>query len=379
MDVFPFLRSLGIADPLGIGFLSVVLTFVSAWVFTHRFVPRVRDYAIKVGWADLPNERRLNKAPLPNAGGLAIFAGFIIPVVIVWALRPIGVTEVQVQVLAILLGATLMVMLGFIDDQFTLPPLFRLGMQTVAALLLVLNGLSIELLALPFLPVIPVGLLEPFNIFFTLLWIVGITNAFNLLDGVDGVVGGIGFIASVVMLAVAAQFPDRGSAVVLLAGLAGAALGFLRHNFNPSRIIMGDGGAYLFGYTLAAISLLGTLKVSAGTSLLAPLLFLALPIIDTTQVIVGRLLRGQNPLSTPDKTHIHHRLFARYGARGAAVIIWAITLGFNIVGMLAQGIPAQVIFFVTLGVGGCLTWVALRRVRALRLEESHVTVKEAVK
>lgn len=369
MDVLQFLRSLGIAEPFGIGFLSVALTFLAAWVFTHRFVPPVREFAIKVGWADLPNERRLNKAPLPNAGGLAIFAGFIIPVVVVWALRPIGVTQVQVQVLAILLGATLMVMLGFIDDQFSLPPLFRLGTQFIAALLLILNGLHIDLQTLTFLPTIPDAVLEPLNVFVTLLWIVGITNAFNLLDGVDGVVGGIGFIASVVMLAVAAQFPDRGAAVVLLAGLAGAALGFLRHNFNPSRIIMGDAGAYLFGYTLSAVALLGTLKFSVGATLLPPLLFLALPIIDTTQVVIGRLLRGQNPLSTPDKTHIHHRLFARYGARGAAVIIWAITLGFNIVGMLAQGVPPQVIFFVTLGAGACLAWVALRRVRALRLEQ----------
>jgi len=373
-----FLQQLGIAQPLGLGFISVVITFLAAWVFTQHFIPRVRAFAIKVGWADMPNERRLNKAPLPNAGGLAIFAGFIIPVVVVWALRPIGVTSVQVQVLAILLGGALLVLVGFIDDQFSLPPLFRLGVQVIAAMLLILNGLRIDLNAFPFLD-FPTHVQEPLNIFVTLVWIVGITNAFNLLDGVDGVVGGISFVVSTVMLAAAAQYPDRGSAVVLLAGLAGAALGFLRYNFNPSRIIMGDAGAYLFGYTLAAVSLLGTLKYSVGASLIAPLLMLALPILDTTQVILGRLARGQNPLNTPDKTHIHHRLYARFGARGASIAIWCITLAFCVVGMIAQHTPALVIAATVVVIGACLAWVAMSRVRALRRETNAENPHEGTK
>ncbi len=362
------LQSLGVASPLGLGFLSVILTFVAAWGFTQVFIPRVREFAIRVGWADLPNERRLNKTPLPNAGGLAIFAGFILPVVVVWALRPIGVPEVKIQVLAILLGGALVTMVGFIDDQFDLPPLFRLGMQFVSALLLVVNGLTIDLSTVSFLPTIPHGVLEPLNIAVTLLWLVGITNAFNLLDGVDGVVGGIGFISSMVLLVVAAQFPDRGAAVVLLAGLAGASLGFLRYNFNPSRIIMGDAGAYLFGFTLAAVALLGTLKASVGYSLLAPLLILALPILDTTQVVVRRLAQGKNPLSHPGKDHLHHRLLASTSARRTAVIMWVITLSFSVVGMLTQGVAWRVVLVTVLLIAGCLSWVALRRVRALKRE-----------
>lgn len=367
-----FLHSLGIAAPEKIGFWSVVLTFLAAWGFTQRFIPPVRQFAMRVGWADAPNERRLNKTPLPNAGGLAIFAGFIIPVVIVWALRPIGVTQVQVQVLAILLGGALLVLVGFIDDQFGLSPLFRLAAQTLAAALLIVNGLRIDLETLPLFPGALRAVAAPLGVVVTWFWIVGITNAMNLLDGVDGVVGGVGFIASSVLLAVAAQFPDRGAAVVLLAGLAGATLGYLRFNFNPSRIIMGDTGSTLIGFTLAAVSLLGTLKVSVGASLLPPLLILALPILDTTQVVIGRLSRGiRNPLAHPDKTHIHHRLYARLGARGTSVTIWGITLAFSIVGMLAQGVAAQVIVVVTLGVGACLAWVALRRVRALRRENQQ--------
>lgn len=367
-----FLKSLGIAEPLGLGFWSVVLTFLTAWVFTHRFIPRVRDFAIRVGWADMPNERRLNKSPLPNAGGLAIFAGFILAIVVAWALRPIVIETVQIQVLAILLGGALLVLVGFIDDQFGLSPVFRLGAQTIAAALLMVNGLRIDLGALAWVPHLPGDAMGVLNVVVTWLWIVGITNAVNLLDGVDGVVGGIGFTAAMVLLAAAAQFADRAAAVVLLAGLGGAALGYLRHNFNPSRIIMGDAGSYLIGYTLAAVSLLGTLKFAAGASVIAPLLFLALPILDTTQVVIGRLARGiRNPLGHPDKTHLHHRLLARTDARRTAVIMWATALLFGVIGMVAQGVPAVVIVVTALFIGGALAWVALRRVRAHRREQQE--------
>ncbi|WP_019585447.1 MraY family glycosyltransferase [Deinococcus apachensis] len=364
----------GIADLFGRGFFSVVLTFLTAWVFTWRFIPRVRAFAIKVGWADMPNERRLNKEPLPNAGGLAIFAGFLISVVVAWALRPIVIEQVNIQVLAILLGASVLVLTGFIDDQFGLSPLFRLLVQALAAVLLIVNGLRIDFNAIPFLPTLPGALNEPLSVGLTLLWIVGLTNAVNLMDGVDGVVGGVGFVVSMVLLVTAAQFPDRAAAVVLLAGLAGAALGYLRHNFNPSRIIMGDAGAYLFGYTLAAVSLLGTLKVSAGASLLVPLIVLALPVLDTTQVVIGRLARGiRNPLGHPDKTHIHHRVLARTAsARHTAVILWGVALLCGVIGMVAQGVPLAAIVATVAAVLLCLWFVAYRRVRALDREAARV-------
>lgn len=356
----------GIADLFGRGFFSVLLTFLTAWVFTWRFIPRVRAFAIKVGWADLPNERRLNKEPLANAGGLAIFAGFLLSVVVAWALRPIVIEQVNIQVLAILLGASVLVLTGFIDDQFGLSPLFRLLVQGLAAVLLVVNGLTVDFNAIPFLPTLPDTLNGPLSVGLTILWVVGLTNAVNLMDGVDGVVGGVGFVVSMVLLVTAAQFTDRAAAVVLLAGLAGAALGYLRHNFNPSRIIMGDAGAYLFGYTLAAVSLLGTLKFSAGASLLVPLLVMALPILDTTQVVIGRLRRGiRNPLGHPDKTHIHHRVLARTSsARRTAVILWLIALACGVVGMLAQGVGLPAIGATVLAVLLCLWFVAYRRMRA---------------
>lgn len=364
-------QQLGIADLWGRGFWAVILTFITAVAFTWRFIPVVRAFALEKGWADQPNARRLNTVPLPNAGGLAIFAGFLLSIVVGWAMRPIVIQAVQIQVLAILLGASLLVLVGFIDDQFGLTPLFRLLAQVLAAVLLIVNGLHIDFNAITFLPTLPHAVAEPLSLLVTVLWVVGLTNAMNLLDGVDGVVGGVAFVASAVLLVSAAQFPDRAAAVILLAGLAGAALGYLRHNFNPSRIIMGDAGSTLFGYTLAAVSLLGTLKVSAGASLLMPLLVMALPILDTTQVVVGRLARGiKNPLAHPDKTHLHHRVLRRTGnARRTAVILWMVALICGLMGMWAQGIHPLTILVTALSIALSLSFVALRRVRAHRLEE----------
>lgn len=361
-----FLAQLGIADPFGSGFLSVIITFLAALVFTWLFIPRLREFAIQAGWADQPNARRLNKVPLPNAGGLAIFAGFVVSIIVAWAIRPIHVELVNIQVLAIMLGAAIMVLTGFIDDQFGLSPLTRLLVQVLVSVLLIVNGLKIDVHAIPFLAHIPQAIAGPLGTFLTVLWIVGLTNAVNLMDGVDGVVGGVGFVVSMVLLATAAQFPDRAAAVVVLAGLAGACLGYLRYNFNPSRIIMGDAGAYLIGFTLASVSLLGTLKFSAGASLIVPLIVLALPVLDTTQVVIGRLARGiRNPLGHPDKTHIHHRVLARTSSqRRTAVILWAVALACGAIGMALQGVRFPAIAATVLAVSLCLAFVATRRMRA---------------
>ena len=368
-------RSMGIANLAGGGALIVALIFLTALVFTWRFIPGIRTFAVRVGWEDKPNARRLNTEPLPNAGGLAIFAGFVVSVVVAWALRPIFIQDVQIQVLAILLGATILVLTGFIDDQYGLSPLFRLGVQLLTAVLLVVNGLHIDYNSIPLLPDVSERLNQPLGVAITIVWVVGLTNAMNLLDGVDGVVGGVSFVASMVLLATAAQFPDRGSAVILLAGLGGAALGYLRHNYNPSRIIMGDAGSYLFGYTLAAVAMLGTLKFSAGASLIVPLIVMALPILDTTQVVVGRLARGiRNPLGHPDKTHLHHRLLAATGqARRTALIMWFVALVCGVVGMAAQGIRPLAIVVTVLFTALSLWFVAYRRVRAHGREGVQLT------
>ena len=349
------LHDLGVADPGGSGWKVVLFTFFAAAFFTWRFTPRVRDFALKAGWADEGGGRRVHQGRLPNAGGLAIFAGVVGALLLAALLRPIVVDDVMIQLLAILFGGALLVFVGFLDDQYGLSPGFRLMVQSAAALLAYLAGVRIEAaFGSPLDPLL--------SLFLTWLWIVGVTNAMNLIDGLDGLAGGIAFIAAVGLLLASARYEERAAATLLLAALAGAALGFLRHNLPPSRIIMGDAGAYFFGYTLATAAILGYVKVTTVFALVPVALFLLVPILDTTQVFVRRLVRGQNPLATPGQDHLHHALFRKgLGQRRAVFVLWGLTFFTSAVGLFLQGLPAVALVAYALGVGLALGFALWRR------------------
>lgn len=356
-----FLESLGINRPLGSGWISVVVTFLLAALATWLSIPAVRRFSLSAGWADQPNHRRINRAPVPNAGGLAVYAGTLAALILATLLRPIIIAEVKAEVLAILLGGSVLVLTGFIDDQFHLPPVFRLMVQTLAALLLVATGIRIE-----------VGFGGDFAPFlsglFTVVWVVAITNAINLIDGVDGLAGGVSFIVGISLLAVAAQFTERAASTILLAAVAGAALGFLRHNFHPSAIILGDSGAYFLGFVLAATSILGNVKVTTIAGLVPTGLFLLLPVADTVQVFFRRLAKRKNPLSTPGQDHLHHHLLARgFSQRRTALVLWAVTLTTNLVAMAVQGMSAVVITTTGVGIVVMLGLVVWRKGMTARL------------
>ena len=169
------------------------------------------------------------------------------------------------------------------------------------------------------------------------------------------------------LLAVSAQFEAKAAATLLLAAMAGAALGFLRHNFPPSRIIMGDSGAYFFGYVLAASSILGDLKITTIFALFPTVMFLLVPLIDTLQVIFRRLIRRQNPLSTPGTDHLHHGLLARgLSQRRTTLILWGITLVTNLVAMVIQGMSAPVVIATAVGIIVFLAFIVWRRLHAVR-------------
>ncbi len=358
--IVDLLHALGIAAPGRWGWVTVILTFVIATVAAWHFMPRLRGFALEVGWADAPNPRRLNKEPLPNAGGLAIFASVMVALVIATLLRPIFVEQVQVGVLVIMLGGSFMIMAGFIDDQFGLPPVFRLLVQLVAALLLCSAGIRINV-------VFGGEVAGALSVLFTVIWVIAITNAINLIDGVDGLAGGVSFITAMSLLAVSAQDQSKAAATLVLAAVGGAALGFLRHNFPPSRMIMGDSGAYFFGFVLAATSILGGLKVTTVFALFPTVLFLFLPLLDTILVILRRLRKRKNPLSTPGTDHIHHRLLARgYSPTRTIVIMLGVTLAANIVAMAVQGLSALVIVVTSVAIVILLALVAWRHRRAFR-------------
>jgi UDP-GlcNAc:undecaprenyl-phosphate GlcNAc-1-phosphate transferase len=373
--IIDFLNSLGIAAPGRMGWVTVILTFIIAALAARLFIPRVRLFSLRVGWADEPNARRLNREPLPNAGGLAIFASVVVALVLATLLSRVEIQNVQVQVLAILLGGSFLIMAGFIDDQFGLPPVFRLLVQLLSALLLVGVGIRIEI-------GLEGGFGTALSVILTVLWIVAITNAINLLDGVDGLAGGVSFITAMSLLAVSAQDQAKAAATLLLAALGGAALGFLRHNFPPSRIIMGDSGAYFFGFVLAASSILGNLNITTIFGLVPTvvflLLFFLLPLLDTAQVVLRRLFQRKNPLSSPGTDHVHHQLLARgLSQRRTTLILWGVTLLTNMVALIVQGMSATVVVTTTVGIIMMLAITVLLRLRALRRGAVREAAREA--
>lgn len=334
-------------------FWLVSVSFVSALVGVAFFVPQVRAFALRIGAVQHPGGRRLHQGAVPNIGGIAILGGFLVALLLASIFQPTLLDRYRVELLAIVLGGSLMTLVGFIDDMWEVPSPMRLASQFVAAGILVVNGVKIEYITNYFGQlglfadsnyVYISGVTEVLAVVVTLLWIVGFTNAFNFIDGLDGLSSGIAAISSLSLLAVAVQFPDRGAAVLLLAALAGSALGFLRHNFTPAKIYMGDSGAYLLGYVLAAVSVLGALKVTAAVTVATPILVLALPVVNITQVTLRRLSRGISPAEAGND-HLHDILRVRSGSSRVAVVsLWLATLALGTLGMILSKTPPLLMY-----------------------------------
>jgi len=347
----------------------VIATFAAAMITVFLLVPKVRTFAHKIravqlGGLEHGHGHRQHDGAIPNIGGIAILGGFLLAVMVGSLVAPGVIDEYRVELLAIALGGALMTLVGFLDDMWEVGPALRLAAQAVAAGILVVNGVRIGFVTDYFGEGGLLFMTETLSVIVTLLWVIGFTNAFNFIDGLDGLSSGIAAISSMSLLAVAVQFDDRGAAVLLLAALAGAALGFLRHNFGPATIIMGDSGAYLLGYVLAAVSVLGALKVTAAVTVVAPILVLALPVVNITQVTLRRMRRGADP-TLASNDHIHDILRERSGSkRGTVLLLWAATLLLGVVGMLLSSTP-PVLTLLTLG----LTVVLIATVSLARLAE----------
>jgi len=272
--------------------------------------PLVRRLAQRLGVLDQPAARKVHSIPMPRMGGVAIYGAAILALVF------FGDRFYVSQVVGIFLGATLVSFLGLWDDRRPLPAWVKLAGQVVAGLILVFSGVQITVLRHPLV-----------NSAATVLWVVFITNALNLLDNMDGLAGGVAAIASVFFLLLAAM---SGQYLVgaLAAALLGACIGFLVYNLNPASIFMGDSGALFIGFMLAAVGIKLRFPDNVDfVTWMVPVLVLALPILDTTLVFFSRLRRRKNPLTTPGKDHISHRLSRRTDSRREAVLICYLIAG----------------------------------------------------
>jgi UDP-GlcNAc:undecaprenyl-phosphate GlcNAc-1-phosphate transferase len=270
-------------------------------------------------------------------GGISIFVGNVIALLLVWNLGGFGALErtADWQIWGVTLGGIAFFLIGLADDIFTLPSLFRLGLQFIVATFAWYVGVKINFLDIPWLGIVNLGW---FSLPFTTVWLVGMTNAINFMDGLDGLAAGVAGIASVMLLSVS-LYMQQPAAALLAAALAGGSLAFLRYNFNPAKIFMGDGGAYFMGFTLAGISVIGLAKSFTTVAILVPFLILAVPIVDTSAVMVDRLRSGQSPF-VADKRHLHHRLLqAGLPQRLIVLFIYVLTLWVGSLAMGVAGLP----------------------------------------
>jgi UDP-GlcNAc:undecaprenyl-phosphate GlcNAc-1-phosphate transferase len=297
--------------------LEVVYGTVVALVIVVLLTPAVGGMARLLGVVDKPDGRRLNVRPIPRLGGLALFLGIIVPA--------LAFLKFSQETRGILLGAAVATTVGAVDDFRGLRWWEKLGGQAAAAAIPTGFGVWIDRFTFPVLGVH--GLPEWVGVPLTIFWIVAIMNMVNFLDGLDGLAAGVCGIAggtfSVIALSLGKPNPAILSAIVL-----GGTLGFLRHNFYPARIFMGDSGALLLGFVLAAVSVQGLLKTAAVAALFFPLLVLAVPILDTS-FVVARRLKYRQPIYTADREHLHHRFVnIGFSQRRAAIYIylWVATL-----------------------------------------------------
>ena len=296
---------------------EVIFGFLVALAIVLALTPAIGSLARRAGIVDEPGGRRQNELPIPRLGGIALFFAIFVP-----ALAFLDLSKPQ---RAILIGAAIATVVGVIDDARSLVWWQKLSGQALAAG--VTAGLGVYVDHFTF-PLIGVGALPKWlGIALTVLWIVAIMNMVNFLDGLDGLAAGVCAISAVTFCLIALSL-DRAQPAILSAIVFGAALGFLRHNFYPARIFMGDSGALLLGFVLAAISVEGLLKTAAAVALAFPLLVLAIPIIDTSFVVAKRIKHGK-PIYSADRFHLHHRFLDRGFTQRQAVLtmyLWCSTL-----------------------------------------------------
>ncbi|MAT97395.1 MAG: undecaprenyl-phosphate alpha-N-acetylglucosaminyl 1-phosphate transferase [Anaerolineaceae bacterium] len=320
---------------------TVIAIFLMALSITALSIPWVRRLAIRMGFVDSPAQRKLHSTPMPLMGGVAIFGGAVLAVIAF-------VPEFPNTVAGVLLALTVVAFIGLLDDRFDLPAWSKLAAQFTGFLILAFFDIRVKL-PLP----------EIVNYAITFLWLAGISNAINFLDNMDGLSAGVSGVAAAFITLLGLQ-NDQFLVAGLAAAVLGATIGFLRFNFKPAQIFMGDAGALFLGFLLALLGL--QLRFPANSSFvtwMVPVFILALPIFDTTLVVVSRLRRGVSP-NTAGKDHLSHRLVQRgFSQRETVLLLYLLT---GVGGMVAVFITeatileGYLIFATVLLLGGVAIW-----------------------
>lgn len=346
--------------------LSTLVAFAVALAASLLATPLVRRLALSIGFLAVPSGRGVHREPTPLLGGVAVFVAFVAGIAA--GAEALGTIHAgSSRLWGVLGGASLVFGMGLLDDRYNLGWFSKLLVQLVAAVLLLAGG-----------NVGPLPLFGPVALLLSLLWIVGLANAMNFLDNMDGVAAGIAAVSSLSFVALG-LLSGRPEVAVLAAALAGATIGFLRSNFPPAKIFLGDAGSLLLGYLLASTGLAVTSPRDTPVALLVPVLALGYPIFDITFVSVTRALRGQS-LTQGGKDHTSHRLARVTGsARRTSFAIYTICAALGLLANLLHVLsftPATLV--ATVFAASSFLWLALSLCRRAPVPESSASASAAV-
>ncbi|MBS4009051.1 MAG: undecaprenyl/decaprenyl-phosphate alpha-N-acetylglucosaminyl 1-phosphate transferase [Clostridium sp.] len=284
--------------------------------------PLVSRLAFSIGALDKPGKRKIHDRVIPRLGGPAVFLGFLAAAVLL-----LGNDQ---RVGGLIAGGTLILLLGVADDIRGISPKVKLLGQTLAAVIVVISGIQIQLVSNPFNGYFYLGIL---GVPFTIFWIVSVTNAVNLIDGLDGLASGVSIIALLTFAFISHQMGQTTVSLLSIA-LAGAVFGFLRYNFFPAKIFLGDSGSMFLGFMISVLAVYGLLKGITVVAFIVPIVVLGVPIFDTCFAIFRRFC-AHKPIFQADKKHIHHRLLNRgLSHRQTVLVIYGISVFFSMSALL---------------------------------------------
>jgi UDP-GlcNAc:undecaprenyl-phosphate GlcNAc-1-phosphate transferase len=305
---------------------TVLAAFATATLTSLVLTPLAARAGARLGAMDMPSQRKVHTQPVPRSGGAAISMAFALTLL---ASR-LFLTDISRRLVLdyqtgmFMAGASVVFLTGLYDDFHRLGPRTKLAGQILAASLAYAGGIHIVRPGFALFGLEILGA-QPFTYLLTVLWFLLFVNAINLVDGLDGLAGGVAFFASVVMVIILTLSGAYTMAMVF-AALAGAVLGFLRYNFNPASVFLGDGGSYFLGFAIAGLAIMGSVKTQVSAALLIPLVALGVPLFDTLLSPIRRFILGKR-LFHPDRGHIHHKLISLgFSTRGAVLLIYSITV-----------------------------------------------------
>ncbi len=346
--------------------MKLLMAAAVAFGISFLMTPPVKTFAEKVGAIDVPNERRINTRPIPRMGGLAIFLGFVISLLLF--------VDMTTKVMGILLGAVIIAVMGAVDDIVSLNPWVKLAGQILAAAVAIRCGVVFQVISNPLSSagIIEIGWL---SIPLTVFWIIACTNAVNLIDGLDGLAVGVSAISALTMLMVA-LFVSEPVVSVILAALTGACIGFMPYNLNPAKIFMGDVGSQFLGFVLSTVSIMGLFKFHAIITFLVPLLALAVPLADTVFAFFRRILHGQSPFHA-DRGHFHHRLLAvGMSQKQVVAVLYGVSAVLGLIAVLLAGdsAPVRILCLIAAFAISITVWLFVFR-KNTRLRQNHEDVE----